>query len=107
VSTVGNDGVGIMNSTAFSLSFKDNSKIDGNQITFGAMDFQPHTTTLDLFFANLDQEMDLMIRSFNFRIGSLGSIRVLDPVNSGPSAGKIAVTNSKTSIGFDTSLTYL
>jgi hypothetical protein len=34
--------------------------------------------------------MDLMIRSFNFRDGSLGSIRLSDPINLGPSAGKTA-----------------
>jgi hypothetical protein len=59
-----------MNLTAFLLSSKDNSKIDGNQITFGALDFQQHPTTLAPIFANLDQEIDLTIGSFNFRVGS-------------------------------------
>jgi hypothetical protein len=35
-------GIGIMNLMAFSLSSKNNSNIDENQITFGAVDFQPH-----------------------------------------------------------------
>jgi hypothetical protein len=71
--TVGSLGVGITNSMAFSLLSKRNSKIDGNQITFGAVDFQPHPPTLAPVFTNLDREMDLTIGSFNFRVGSLGS----------------------------------
>jgi uridine phosphorylase len=44
--------------------------------------------------------MDLMIESFNFRVGSLGSIRLVDPMNSGPSAEKTAiVATSGTSVG--------
>jgi hypothetical protein len=35
--------------------------------------------------------MDLMIRSFNFRTGSFGSVRLSDPKKSGPSAGRIAI----------------
>jgi hypothetical protein len=97
---MGTLGVGIMNSTAFSLSSKNNSKIDGNQITFGAIDFQPHPPTLASVFANLDQEMDLTIGSFNFRVRSLGYVRLLDPINSGPSTGKTATTaTSETSVG--------
>jgi hypothetical protein len=76
-----------MNSTAFSLLSKSNSKIGGNQITFGATDFQPHPPILDPVFASLDQEMDLTIGSFNFRIGSLGSVCLSDPIKSGPSVG--------------------
>jgi hypothetical protein len=34
--------------------------------------------------------MDLTIESFNFCVGSLGSVRLYDPMNSGPSAGKAA-----------------
>jgi hypothetical protein len=51
---VGSLGVGIMNLIAFSLSSNNNSKIDGNQITLGATDFQPHPPTLTLIFASLD-----------------------------------------------------
>jgi hypothetical protein len=83
-------GIVIINSTAFSLLSNSNSKIDGKQITFGAVDFQPHPTTLALIFASLDQEMALMIRSLNFRVGSLGSVCLSDPINPGPSAGKTA-----------------
>jgi hypothetical protein len=97
---VGTLGAGIMNSTAFSLSSKNNSKIDRNQINFGTIDFQPHPPNLGPVFANPDQEMDLTIRSFNFRIGSLCSIRLSDPENSGSSAGKTgAAATSKTSVG--------
>jgi hypothetical protein len=84
----------------FSLLSNSNSKIDGNQITFGAVDFQPHPPTLAVVFASLDQEMDLTIGSLNFRVGSLGSVRLSDPINSGPSAGKTAsVARSETSVG--------
>jgi hypothetical protein len=61
-------GVGIMNSTAFLPSSKSNSKIDGNQIAFEAEHFQEQPPTLALIFASLDEEMDLTIRSFNFRL---------------------------------------
>jgi hypothetical protein len=80
-----------MNSIAFSLLSKSNSKIDGNQITFEAVDFQPHPPTLALVFANLDQEMDLTIGSFDFHVESLGSARLSDPIKLGPSAGKTAI----------------
>jgi hypothetical protein len=77
-----------MNSMVFSPSSKSNSKIDGNHVNFGTVDFQPHQPTLVPVFATLDQKMDLTIGSFNFRVGSLGSIRLLDPTNLGPFAGK-------------------
>jgi hypothetical protein len=93
-------GVGVMDSTAFSLSSKSNSKIDGNQITFGTIDFQPHPPTLAPVFASLDQEMNLTIGSFDFRIRSLGSLRISDPILLSPSAGKTSATaTSKTSVG--------
>jgi hypothetical protein len=89
-----------MNSTPFSPSSKSNSKIDRNQVTFGTIDFQPHPPTLAPVFANLDQEMDLMIGSFNFHIGSLGSIRLSDPISLGLSEEKITmVAPSGTSVG--------
>jgi hypothetical protein len=46
-----------MNSMAFLLLSNNNSKIGGNQITFGAVDFQPHPPTLAPVFSSLDQEM--------------------------------------------------
>jgi hypothetical protein len=82
-----------MNSTAFLLPSNNNLKIDGNQIIFGAIDFQPHPPTLTSVFASLDQEMDLMIGSLKFRVGSLGSVRLSDPINSGLSAGKTGKKN--------------
>jgi hypothetical protein len=33
----------------------------------------------------MEQDMDLMIESLNFRVGSLGSIRLSNPVKLGPS----------------------
>jgi hypothetical protein len=84
----------------FSLSPNSNSKIDENQIFFGAVDFQPHPPTLTLFFEILDQEMDLTIGSLNFCVGSLGTIRLSDPTNSGPSAGKtVSLARSESSVG--------
>jgi hypothetical protein len=75
---------------AFSLSANNNSKVDGNQISFGTIDFQPYPSTLTPVFASLDQEMELAIRSLNFRIGSLGSIRLSDPTKLGLSVVKTA-----------------
>jgi hypothetical protein len=89
-----------MNSPDFSLLSNTNSKIDGNQITFGAIDFQPHPQSLAPVFASLDQEMDLTIRSLKFCVGSLGSVRLSDLINLGPSAVKTAsVAKSETSVG--------
>jgi hypothetical protein len=97
---VGTLGVGIMNSTTFSLPANSNSKVDGNQISFGTVDFQPHPPTLTPVFASLDQEMDLTIGSLNFCVGSLGLIRLLDPMKSDPSAGKTAtMAISESSVG--------
>jgi hypothetical protein len=36
----------------------------------------------------MDQDMDLTIGSLNFRVGSLGSIRLLDPTKMDPSASE-------------------
>jgi hypothetical protein len=81
-------------------SSKSNSKIDENHVNFGTVDYQPHQPTLAPVFATLDQEIDLTIGSFNFRVGSLGSIRLSDLVNSGSSAGKTAIAaTSETSVG--------
>jgi hypothetical protein len=97
---VGTLGIEIMNSTASSPSTKSNSKIDGNQIAFEVVDFQPHPPTLASIFASLDQEMDLTIGSFNFCIGSLGSVCLSHTMNSGSWAGKTATAiASKISVG--------
>jgi hypothetical protein len=87
---VGSLGVGIMNSTAFLLPSNSNSKVDRNKISFGIVDFQPHPPTLTPVFASLDQEMDLTIESLNFRVGSLGLIRLSDSTKSDPLARKTA-----------------
>jgi hypothetical protein len=86
-----------MNATAFSLLANSNSKVDGNQISFGTVDFQLHPPTLTPVFASLDQELDLMIGSLNFRVGSVGSTRLLDSMKSDLSVGKtvtIAISES-------------
>jgi hypothetical protein len=89
-----------MNSTTFSLSSNSNPKVDGNEITFGVVDFQPHPSTLTPVFPSLDQEMDLTIGSLNFHIGSLGTICLSDPTRSGPSAEKTAFAAiSESSVG--------
>jgi hypothetical protein len=36
----------------------------------------------------MDQDMDFTIGSLNFRVGSLGSIRLSDPMKTGPSASE-------------------
>jgi hypothetical protein len=98
--TVGTLGVGIMNLTPFSLLANNNSKVDGNQISFGIVDFQPHPQTLTSVFASLDQEMDLTIGSLNFCVGCLDSICLSDPTKSDPSAGKTAtMAISESSVG--------
>jgi hypothetical protein len=100
VPTVGSLGVGIINSTAFLLSVNNNLKVDGNQISFGTVDFQPHPPTLAPVFASLDQEMDPMFGSLNFRVDSLGSIFLSDPTKSGLSAEKIvSAAMSESSVG--------
>jgi hypothetical protein len=86
--TVGTLGVGIMNSMAFSLSANNNSQVDEIQIPFGTVDFQPHQSSFTQVFKSMDQDMDLTIESLNFRVGSLGSIRLLDPMKTGPSASE-------------------
>jgi hypothetical protein len=98
--TVGTLGVGIMNSTAFSLLVNNNSEVDEIQITFGTVDFQPHQSNFTPIFESMDQDMDLTIGSLNFRVGSLGSIRLSDPAKPDPLASKSKiVTVSESSVG--------
>jgi hypothetical protein len=80
---MGTLGVGIMNSTAFSLSANNNSRVDEIQIPFGTLDFQPHQSSFTQVFESMEQDMDLTIESLNFRVGSLGSIRLSDLVKTG------------------------
>jgi hypothetical protein len=94
---MGTLGVGIINLTAFLLTANSNSKVNGNQISFGTVDFQPHPPVLTPVFASLDQGMDLTIGSLSFRVGSLGSIRLSDPTKSDPSARKTATTTKSES----------
>jgi hypothetical protein len=73
---VGTLGVGITNSTAFSLLANSNPEIDENQ------------------------EMELTIGSLSFYVGPLGSTRLSNPVKSGPSASKTkTITMSGSSVG--------
>jgi hypothetical protein len=85
---MGTLGVGIMNSTAFPLVANSNPKVDEIQIPFRTVDFQPHQSSFMQVFESIDQDMDLTIRSLNFRVGSLGSIRLSDPAKPGSSATK-------------------
>jgi hypothetical protein len=62
--TVGTLGVGIMNSTAFSLLANSNPEVDESE------------------------EMELTIRSLSFYVGPSGSTRLSDPAKLGPSASK-------------------
>jgi hypothetical protein len=77
-----------MNSTAFSLLANNNSQVDEIQIPFGTVDFQPHQSSFTQVFESMDQNMDLTIGSLNFRVGSLGSIRLSDPMKTVPLASK-------------------
>jgi hypothetical protein len=73
---MGIPGVGIMNSTAFSLLANSNPEVDENQ------------------------EMELTIGSLRFYVGPLGSTRLLDPAKSGPLASKTkTITMSGSSVG--------
>jgi hypothetical protein len=85
---VGTLGVGIMNSTAFSLLANNNSEVNEIQIPFGTVDFQPHQPNFMPIFESMDQDMDLTIGSLNFRIGSLGSIRLSNSAKLGSSASE-------------------
>jgi hypothetical protein len=75
-----------MNSTAFLLLASNNSQVDEIQIPFRTVDFQPHQSSFTQVFESMDQDMDLTIGSLNFRVRSLGSIRLSDPMKTGPSA---------------------
>jgi hypothetical protein len=84
----------------FSLLANNKLKVDGNQISFGIVDFQPHPPTLTLVFTSLDQEMDLTFGNLNFRVGSLGAIHLSDPTTSGPLAEKtVSTVISDSSVG--------
>jgi hypothetical protein len=91
-------GVGIMNSTAFLFPANNNSKVNGNQISFGTIDFQPYPPTLTPVFESLDQETDLTIGSLNFCVGSLGSIHLLDLMKSESSVGSSSEVKSSVSL---------
>jgi hypothetical protein len=73
---------------AFSLLANNNSQVDEIQIPFGTVDFHPHQSSFIQVFESMDQDMDLMIGSLNFRVGSLGLIRLSDPMKMGPSASE-------------------
>jgi hypothetical protein len=77
-----------MNSTAFLPSANNNSQVDEIQIPFRTVDFQPHQSSFTQVFESMEQDMDLTIGNLNFRVGSLGSIRLSDPVKMGPSASE-------------------
>jgi hypothetical protein len=97
---VGTLGVGTMNSTAFSLLANNSPEVKENQIAFGIIVFQPHPPNFTPIFESLDQEMDLTIESLNFRVGSLGFIRLLDPVKLDPSASETKIiAMSESSVG--------
>jgi hypothetical protein len=77
-----------MNLTAFSLSANSNPQVDEIQIPFGTIDFQPHQSSFAQVFESMDEDMDLAIESLNFCVGSLGSIRLSDPMKPDLSASE-------------------
>jgi hypothetical protein len=100
VPTVGTLGVGIMSSTTFSLLANSSPEVDGNQISFGTVDFQPHPPNFTPVFESLDQEMGLTIESLNFRIGSLDLLRLSDPEKPDPSASETkTIAMSESAVG--------
>jgi hypothetical protein len=80
--------VGIMNSTAFSLLASSNPQVNEIHIPFGTIDFQPHQSIFAQVFESMDQDMDLTIGTLNFRVGSLGLIRLSDPMKPDSSASE-------------------
>jgi hypothetical protein len=77
-----------MNSIAFLLLANSSPEVDEIQIPFGTVNFQPHQSSFTQVFESMNQDMDLTIGSLNFRVGSLGSIRLSDPAKPGSSASK-------------------
>jgi hypothetical protein len=89
-----------MNLTAFPLLANSNPQVDEIQIPFGTIDFQPHQSSFSQVVKSMDQDMDLTIGSLNFRVGSLGSIRLPDLMKPGPSASEpVTVAMSESSEG--------
>jgi hypothetical protein len=89
-----------MNSTAFSPLANINSEVDETQISFGAVDFQPHLSNFTPIFESMDQDMDLTIRSLNFRVESLGLIHLSDPISPDPSVSEAKTgAMSESSVG--------
>jgi hypothetical protein len=89
-----------MNLTAFLLVANNNSKVDENQISFGTVNFQPHLPNFTPIFESMDQDIDLTIGSLNFRVRSLGSIHLSDPVSSDPLASEAkTAAMSESSVG--------
>jgi hypothetical protein len=89
-----------MNLTTFLLLANSNSEVNENQISFGTVNFQPHLPNFTPIFESMDQDKDFTIGSLNFRVGSLGSIRLSDPISSDPSASKVkTVAMSESSVG--------
>jgi hypothetical protein len=89
---VGTLDVGIMDSTAFLLLSTKNSKIGENQIAFGTINFHPQQPNQALVFTNLEEGTNLTIGSFNFHVGTLGSTRISDLIESGLSARETTMT---------------
>jgi hypothetical protein len=74
--TVGTLGVGVMNSTAFSLLANSSPEVDENK------------------------KMELTIRSLSFYVGPSGSTCLSDPAKSGPSTSKTEIiAKSRSSVG--------
>jgi hypothetical protein len=87
-----------MNSMAFSPLANNNPEVDKIQIPFGTIDFQPHQSSFTQVFESMDQDMDVMIGSLNFHVGSLGSIRLSDLAKPDPSATKSKIETMSESL---------
>jgi hypothetical protein len=72
----------------FSILANRNPEVEEILIPFRTVAFQPHQSSFTQVFESMDQDMDLTIGSLNFRVGSLGSIRLSDPAKPDPSASE-------------------
>jgi hypothetical protein len=102
VPSVRNLGAGVMILAVFS-SPSDNLTIFGGKIRSGSTDLCPQPPTPLSAVDNFDREINLMIGSFNFRVRSICTTRLSDPICLGPlteiSASAAASTSSVGSSG--------
>lgn len=83
-------------------SFSSNkSTRSGDQVCFGSINFRPHPPALLPVFGDFSRGVDLAIGSFDFNIGTQGTLRRSEPICSGSTAEASAspTASSASSIG--------